>query len=260
MTLPQIRTYEDGSYIRISKIDSYMYWRHNGRYFTAKKDGYKTNGVCSYCGGSGIYRGDRGWTRCICSILESEKLLQEYQIFGNSPSRKSLDNFSIWGDSASQDALIKATDTVREWLGSLDKWLVMAGGVGVGKSHIMQAIHNHFKPWSLYLSVADLETHVFNHTNSHDLGDVMEIVSKHPILLLDDVGADYGAKYPVAKLRGVLSGRYDMAWEYPTVLTTNLTIEQLIVYDTRITDRILDKHMSKVISLSAVKSWRRYGE
>ena len=150
-------------------------------------------------------------------------------------------------------------DTVQVWLGEPETWLVLAGPYGVGKSHLLNAIDVHFWPWSLYVSVPDFEQIVFDATGDKDLSGPMSIIATHPILLLDDVGADYGSKYPIAALRRIVDYRYKMPIEYPTVITTNMSVAQLGEYDGRVADRFLDVHVSKVLSFTKVKSWRRNG-
>lgn len=266
MTLqPIIRTYEDRSgETRISRLDSYMYHRHTGLYFKAKQEGYKRqDGTCAYCTPQlhQYMRTDNGVARCICWILEEEYDLKTYQEISSPCATRQMKDFQIWGEPDSQDQLMKAMDTVLDWLGNPDKWLVLAGGVGTGKSTLMSIIHTHFKPWSMYIVSPDFEQAVFDKTADRNLGDLTNIVSHHPILLLDDVGADYGSPYPISQVSKVINNRYTREWEYPTVISTNLSPSQLETYDKigRFGDRVMDTEKSIVVSFSKVKSWRQYG-
>jgi DNA replication protein DnaC len=257
----QIRTFIDSQgETRISRLDSYMYFRQSGIYLKAKREGYLDDqGVCQYCHGQMELSTEAGLARCICWTLEEERHLIRAQEYASRQGQGSLKDFEIWGDGDSREQLTKALDTIQVWLGEPRTWLVLAGPYGVGKSHLLGAIQSHFWPWSLYVSVPDFEQIVFDATGDRDLSGPMKVIATHPILLLDDVGADYGSKYPIAALRRVIDHRYKMPLEYPTVLTTNMSISQLEQYDGRVADRILDRHISKVLSFSKVRSWRRNG-
>jgi len=262
--ISQIRTFQDSSgEVRISRIDSYLWMRQSGIYFQAKRNGYRNNvGICTYCSDEmpQIMDTEGGLARCVCHLLDEERYLVEAQELASSHQPRKMSSFEIWGDVKSKDALVIAMAAVNGWIESPGRWMVIAGGFGTGKTFLLHAINTIFKPWSLYISVPDFEQLIFKYTGEGDLDRVIDIIATHPILLLDDVGADYGSKYPISMLRRVIDFRYRRWWEYPTIVTTNLSPLQLEQYDGRTADRLLDKEVSQVVSMAQVKSWRRNGK
>jgi len=251
-----IRTIEVDGIIRSSQMQSYLYSRNE--LIRARKEGYKDElGICRYCHGNWHREVSEGTIECVCWLMDKEKILEQRQIHASTSQRKTWDSFEVWGDPASRDALRNAIEVVDEWTKNMDSWLVIAGGYGVGKTHIMYILNTMFFPWSMYISAPDFEQIVFTHTGEGDLDRVIEEISKQPILLLDDVGAEHGSNYPKNMLRKVIDFRYRLAQEYPLVVTTNLGPAQLTNYDERTADRLMERR-NTFIDLSKVQSRRRY--
>ena len=231
----------------ISIINSYKVWRD-----ILGKDSFKdvqlklnNDGYCTDCGGRGeINIKGHGVVRCICDLVDYEKDLWHIKKQLESISEpKSFEDFSSWGDMTNKKNISASIETVLKWMENLDRWLLIQGINGCGKSHILQSINTVMSPWTLYLSMTDLENLYFS-----SLGDDSEIalhhlvtrVSRFPILLLDDVGADYGKTFSVSVTRKIIDTRYRMYHEFLTVVTTNQTDTDLRMWDKRIGDRLLD--------------------
>lgn len=255
-----IRTIYDQGYPVISKIDSYLKSRYD--LAKARKEGYKNEaGVCKYCNGAMERETSNGRARCICWLLQHEAELKHRQFIASTSQSLTWKSWEPWGSPQSMDQLIIAQDKINEWTISMDKWLVISGGFGVGKTHLLYIINTMFEPWSLYISTPDFEQLVFDNTGNGGLEALLATVMWHPILLLDDIGADYGSKYPVSMIRKVIDFRYRMHEELPLVVTTNLSRSQMDSYDGRTASRIGDKSKTIFIELDAVidrrKEWQR---
>lgn len=246
---------DDQGYPVISKIDSYLKSRYD--LAKARKEGYRNEaGVCKYCNGVMERETSNGRARCICWLLQHEAELKRRQSISSGSQKLDWNSWQTWGSPQSVDALIIAQDKINEWTISMDKWLMIYGGFGVGKTHLLYIINTLFNPWSLYISTPDFEQQVFESTSNGGMDTLLDTIMHHPILLLDDIGADYGSKYPVSMVRKIILFRYEAHEEYPLVVTTNLSPSQLEVYDGRITSRLRDKSKVVSIDLQAVEDRR----
>jgi DNA replication protein DnaC len=142
-------------------------------------------------------------------------------------------------------------------MGNIDTWLYLSGPVGTGKSHLLHTIDSYLYPWSFYVSVPDLKDLVFEYTAKRDLQVITDRIAKHPILILDDVGAEYTSEYAVSMVRQIIMARYKRWQEYPVVVATNLTESQMIGYDERLADRLWDTDKVRHVYFTGVSSWRR---
>jgi DNA replication protein DnaC len=226
----------------------------------ARINGYRENGICRYCGGAEqLDIPKEGMTYCACMILREEHAHRNMQEYATKHPDVNLNEFEVWGDADSKLVLSQALKDIREWISKIDRWLMIAGPVGTGKSHLLHTIDTILKPWSMYISVPDFKDMVFEFTGNGDLSTMLDYVSRHPILLLDDVGAEWASAYAVTALRQVIMSRYTHWRELPIVIATNLTESQLETYDSRIADRLFDKEKVDTILFNGVKSWRRHG-
>jgi DNA replication protein DnaC len=131
--------------------------------------------------------------------------------------------------------------------------------VGVGKTHILAAIDDEFRPWSLYITASHLESLVFETMKKDVLDDLVETLSSVPILLFDDLGSDYGATFAKSVFRRIIDKRYLSHDELLTVVATNLSENQIRIYDMRIADRILERGATYILPLEYEGSWRKTG-
>jgi len=244
-----------------SRLDSYRVWKKKGELDKARLEGYRNEfGGCRYCSGDATVTLKReGETRCVCWTLQKEFKYRKVQELGTAHDKLEWKDFEVWGDSKSKAVLTSAVEEMRRWTKEFDSWLVLAGSVGTGKSHLLHTVDSYLKPWSLYLSVPDLKDLVFEYTGKKELQKLTDLISYHPILLLDDIGAEYTSDYAVSMLRQIIMARYKRWEEYPTVIATNLGPSQLEHYDKRMADRLFDTAKVKDVVFEGVKSWRRYG-
>jgi DNA replication protein DnaC len=243
----------------INKVQSWAVWREwfRGKNLPTKAT-YGHDGICIRCEDDGWFNSvEFGPVMCICSILKLEanykRISYEYRTRFET---KSLDDIEPWGDIQSQDEIITAVDYFKEWIKWPDKWVHIQGKVGCGKSHILAALACELGPWALYITAADLESKIFQALNDHSLEQLVEDIESIPILLLDDIGLDYGSEFPKSQMRKIIDFRYLQPQEFVTVTTTNLLRPELRQYDLRISDRILDDKVGHIIRMPNVGSWR----
>ena len=163
------------------------------------------------------------------------------------PIRKciSLQNLDLsWSSNENNEKLIEVVNYIEEWLDKLDKWIVLSGDFGCGKTHILSSIYNALYPIALYENSANFEHNVFKYTSEKTLYEYIDVLKNVPVLLFDDLGAEYSSSYIQSMLYAVIDFRYRAYEEYPTVFATNLDMKS--IYDLgRIGSRILDRRCSK---------------
>jgi len=252
-----------------SMTESYLAWRE---WFGMKGEpihSSKRNGVCMYCGGwKELVTEQYGRLWCVCAVEERTRILQlqhsEFRSLGNQLA--SFENFEIWGEILQADKLIGMRDYLSDWSKSPKGWVTIIGPPGTGKSHLLSAINKMYMPWSLYMTSADFESKAFKATkvkkkdedNEYDLEDMLNVISQAPILLFDDIGAEYGKDFVISLIRHVFDFRYQRPNEYLTISTSNHPMSELTSkWDARVSDRIFDKKLSHIISLGGCQSWRR---
>lgn len=150
------------------------------------------------------------------------------------------------GEVKDQERAYKAAQAVANWLTSSDKNknLNLCGSVGVGKSTILGSLMD-------FLNETEYQYHKVLVT-ANKVAEIAlcsesswEILTKKPILLIDDVGTEpyevkeYGNVYlPFTEL---LEHRYNR--NLTTVITTNLTIADInSKYGARVADRVNEFH------------------
>jgi DNA replication protein DnaC len=152
-----------------------------------------------------------------------------------------LDNFDVERQpEAFQAASDFATDPERAWL-------VLAGEVGTGKSHLLAAIVNRLlttKWHPVYHVLPELLRHLRQGFDAGDYQQRWDDLRKAEVLLLDD----YGSEQPTPWGDETLFVLVDYRWAHrmPTVVATNLTAEQM---PARIASRLHDQARSRVVTM-----------
>ena len=124
-----------------------------------------------------------------------------------------------------------------------EKWLLLAGSIGWGKSHLAACIVNKRLERNAIAKFLDFPSVLQELRASFDSGKYAQILEGYktvPLLVLDDVGAEYrkqcdGMSWSQEQLYLILNHRYASRME--TVITTNVKPSLL---DPRISDRIRD--------------------
>lgn len=252
------------AYEPVSMIKSFNVWREllGQDNFLDVELHLNEYGYCVDCDNRGVVnQKGKGLIRCICDLKYHEGRYSRIKVALESKHESlTFDGFEEWGETnAHRDQTRFLKDSVLDWADSLSNWLVLQGNNGCGKSHLLSALENLFGPWALYLSMPDLEQWYFDSlkqdTGEIDFSGLIEMISRHPILLLDDVGSEHESKFVMSATRKIIDFRYRMYSEFPTVVATNLDNMALRLRDTRIGDRVFDTTRSTVIK-TQVKSHR----
>jgi DNA replication protein DnaC len=89
------------------------------------------------------------------------------------------------------------------------------------------------------------------------LGDLYEALIKAPVLLLDDLGMEYGGALVKSAVDKIIDARYEKFQDRATVIATNLKGFELKTYIPRASDRIIDQAITRVFAISSDKSFRK---
>lgn len=122
--------------------------------------------------------------------------------------------------------------------------LVLCGGVGTGKTHLASAIANaainkHLKEVR-YTSVMRLTRAVkstYAKASKQSEQEAIDSFLSHDLLVIDEVGVQYGSEAEKIILYEILDGRYSK--QKPTILLSNLSFSELVdCLGMRILDRM----------------------
>jgi len=193
---------------------------------------------------------------CICSTLrwlqQSHYDLHEYE----TPVRSaSLDTLHPLGISPEGDKDLQfLLGDVRRWIVRPKGWMLIQGGNGSAKSHVLAAIKTSLDGLAAFVSVDRLQQKLFDALK--DEGKVQELIqnlSTIPVLLLDDWGIEHETSWITDTLASIINRRYMYAEEFPTVVTTNTPMKDLLSTPNparrRIVSRLIDSEKSTVYQL-----------
>jgi DNA replication protein DnaC len=128
-------------------------------------------------------------------------------------------------------------------------WLVFAGSLGWGKTHLAVAVlnwridHPEAGPPGKYVNCPDLLGSLRNSIDEGDFEATLGLYREAPLLVLDDLGAEYQRRRPGdevtwadEQIYRVMDHRYREV--LPTVVTTNTALDRVAP---RLRDRLRDK-------------------
>jgi DNA replication protein DnaC len=212
-------------------------------------------GVCPICGGVGYLRSDvpvghPDFGRilpCVCmqGRIQSEASDRLYR-FSNLAQLKHMtfESFLIRGrvdiSPRAQQSLKEAYVHAHTFVETRQRWLLLEGGYGCGKTHLAAAIANfavdHGIP-ALFLTAPDLLDWLRASFENSDekYSERFEMIRRVPLLVMDDFGTQNATSWAKEKMFQLLDYRYVNL--LPTVITTNLRIEEV---EGRIRSRLAD--------------------
>lgn len=117
----------------------------------------------------------------------------------------------------------------QKFLGNPVRSALITGKPGCGKSHILQAIKTHFGAFASYVPIGELHSRLLGYmgTNRDKVNKLISAVRNAPILLLDDLGMQQLTDFSVTTIANIIDFRYNQRPMAPTIVTTNLSLDQL---------------------------------
>jgi DNA replication protein DnaC len=232
---------------------------------------------CPYCHGVGYVRvdvplGHEKFGRlesCICRAKDVAEGARE-RLFALSNldrlSHLNFENFIASGNKKAKfmtpldmDSLHNALEVCEEFARLKNKWLLLEGGYGCGKTHLAAAIANdavnHGTP-TLFITVPDLlDSLRFAYADPETTFEQrFEEIRNASLLILDDFGTQNATAWAQEKLFQIINYRYTN--KLPTVITTNLMLDEI---EGRIRSRLQDDEFVKHVRISA-PDYRRPNE
>lgn len=197
---------------------------------------------------------------CICSTLrwidEKSTSLSQFETPVQRKLLEDLRTIALPDPVAAKDLqiLLKFLGT---WLENPLEWMLIQGGPGVGKSHILAAIKTRLPYLVTYISAERFQQQLFAaRTTENGVQDLVEALSLAPILLFDDWGLEHNSSWTTDTFAAIINRRYSHPEEWPTVVTTNIPISQLLegsdISIKRIASRLADTQVSEIFRLRQV--------
>lgn len=134
-------------------------------------------------------------------------------------------------------------------------WLVLQGESGSGKTHLAAAIANYQLEAGrpvLFIPVSDLLDRfraAFSPESRVSYDELFDKVKQAPLLILDGLEGQSTTTWAQEKLYQLLNYRYNA--QLPTVITTRLSLQDLVDIDDRIGSRMADPRFSTVFPILA---------
>lgn len=222
----------------------------------------RTDEGCPLCKDKYVVRSryNDGVIYCLCQILPWEERIKErYQFIRTPEVPASLDELELHpglgkeGVKTLERTISAAEDFIRD---PMERWLLITGPYGVGKTHILRSINTALEPVAIYLSAQDIEDLVHEYRKDDDLGDFYDLMRLAPILLIDDLGIEYGGPLFKSMIDRIIDGRIKRFPDKPTVIASNKPVDELTAYIERTGDRLMNLEKVRRTFIAA-KSYRR---
>lgn len=130
-------------------------------------------------------------------------------------------------------------------------WITIMGGNGCGKSMLLQCIYEELNGYAVYLGAGRLGSLIFDSFDDNSTQDLMRELEAASVLLIDDYGVENVRSETIRnRITEIIDRRYQYGVYRPTVLATNKTRKELRKQNNRVADRILDKNLAQIFSIT----------
>ena len=209
---------------------------------------------CPLCRGTGflllggqVAFGGQGVVGCDCSLPTREERLGRCGVPLAEAVKCSLDTLDPARLQNGPDVIEVAQAFTA---GRAPAILVLMGGFGVGKTHLALAVFGELLDggyrgrWERWVDALGWLRQGFD---EGDWGyhDRLAVLKSHPVLVLDDIGAEKATEWAQERLYDIVDFRH--ANNMPTVVTLNISLSQL--GNERVASRLKDRRRSTVLVL-----------
>lgn len=268
------------------ELKSYLFWQStmdaagekslmkqlwNKRDYVAFRNFYP---VCPYCGGNSMWspkNKDGGDVevaginidviKCFCESLLDLSTHEPHELESFYDEKFIDDIAEVDLPKGAAKATARMKTSFQKFIGNPTKSALIVGRMGSAKTHMLQALKTHFGRFAVYMTATDFYSNLMSFTTSEESGGVDYLVSfmKHaPILLFDDFGMQHmkgGSDWGMDALTTVIDYRYSMRRLAPTIVTTNLSLEELngggrVTNIQRMASRFIDTENATVFVLT----------
>lgn len=221
---------------------------------------------CAYCKNLRYVIGANGeMTPCPkCGAPRQWKVdaLKAYSSLSGVATNQTLFNFKTAFKGAKDDGLVNCLQAAEDFAEHPDqRWLVMWGERGSGKSHLCAAVANHLigagTP-ALFITAPDLlaalkeAMDLQTNTEQESYSGRLKMVKIAPVLILDDLGAESASAWSDGVIFEVIDYRYRQ--RLPTMIATNVSLDE---FDPRVASRMQDAAFVTVVENAAPDFRRR---
>jgi DNA replication protein DnaC len=228
---------------------------------------------CPICGGMGYLREDVAVghpnfgklfpCRCRAAELEQRRLDNVRAVSNlHHLAHMTFEHFVPGGYGLPPDKaenLRGAYEEAQRYAENPQRWLILLGGYGCGKTHLAAAIANRVMERGqavLFVTVPDLLDYLratYSPNSPVRYDERFDQVRNAPLLVLDDLGTQNATQWAMEKLFQILNYRYNA--KLPTVVTSNYQPEEI---DLRIRSRLFDPDVATIVTILA-PDFRRSG-
>lgn len=210
--------------------------------------------ICPHCKGEYVVQDDTwGIIYCICQVLPfQERQRTKFADIRSDTTPARLSDLELPDEIGAIGirSLKRGIAKVEQFIKRPDRWLVITGPVGTGKTHMLRAIDTALYPMSVYVASRDLENMVHEYRKNDNLTELYRLLRYAPVLLIDDLGMEYGGELMASIVDRVVDARYARFPDYPLVVATNLRYSDLPGYVERSADRLMDNARTDFIGLN----------
>ena len=184
-------------------------------------------------------------------LLEDVKYNEDNYLFSVSKDIRNAKMKDIYTDDKNRVEVIKwLTKFIKDYKSKKEvKGLYLSGNFGSGKSYLVSAMINEIikdgKKGALVYYPEFLRS-LKASFNSNDFNEQFEYAKKVDLLLLDDIGAENVTSWSRDEVLGPIL-QYRMEEKLPTFFTSNLTIDELEVHLSSLSNGKVDKLKAKRI-------------
>lgn len=219
--------------------------------------------LCALCNDTGY----NGTKLCSCTLKRAKEMAFSALSAEMPLEESSFESFSLdyYTDSNHKATMKKIFDFAKKYaenLNSSSGSVLFFGGTGLGKTHLSLAIASAalekgmgavYSPAQNLLHKLEKE-HFSRSADTHILEDVNEC----DILIIDDLGAEFATSFTQAAIYNIINTRLLLG--KPTVISTNLTIEELAErYTPRVASRIIGSYALKEFCGNDIRQQKRLG-